>query len=166
MDALGWNLKQNNQDLLTIFNSAKSGLASKMGVTTSWMNNNPTKAALRLTPGFIDANNNSYDDRGEALNKMVTSSGTYDWGWNGYWWGWNGYWQGWDGLVSNATFNQNGFWQNFAWETLDEFGDGDHPSSYTQTQSVPEPTTISGLLGMALLALTARLKRHDSKIKT
>jgi hypothetical protein len=164
LDVLGWNLQQNNEDLLSIFNSAKSGLANKMGVTTTWMDTNTTQAALGLTPQYIDGNNNGYDDRGESLNKMINSSGRYNWGWNGYWWGWNGYWQGWDGLVSNATFNQNGFWQNFAWETLDEFGDGEYDNTdstaYSQTESVPEPTTISGLLGMAVLGIAARLKRR------
>jgi hypothetical protein len=158
LDVLGWNLQQNNQDLLSIFNSAKSGLASKMGVTTSWMDANTTQAALRLTPQYIDANNNGYDDRGESLNKMINSSGTYNWGWNGYWWGWNGYWWGWNGYWQNtANLTTDGFWQNFAWETLDEFGD---ESRSSQAQSVPEPTTIFGLLGMAVLGFVARLKRR------
>ncbi|MGH1394586.1 MAG: NF038122 family metalloprotease [Trichormus sp.] len=158
VDVLGWNLKQNNQDLLGIFNSAKSGLASKMGVTTSWMDANTTQAASLLTPQYIDANNNGYDDRGEALNKMINSSGTYNWGWNGYWWGWNGYWWGWNGYWQNtANLTNDGFWQNFAWETLDEFAD---ESRSSQAQSVPEPTTIFGLLGMAVLGFVARLKRR------
>jgi hypothetical protein len=176
IDVIGWDIQQNNQDLLTIFNSAKSGLASKMGVTTSWMDANSTQAALRLTPQFIDANNNKYDDRGEALNQMVTSSGTYNWGWNGYWWGWNGYWWGWNGYwQSSANLMADGFWQNAAWETLDECGDGDHDhdhdhhhdhcASDLQTQSVPEPTTISGLLGMALLGIASILQNRYQKIK-
>jgi PEP-CTERM motif len=167
LDAIGWDIQPNNQDLLTIFNSAKSGLASKMGVTDSWIDANPTQAALRLTPGFIDANKNGYDDRGEALNKMVNGSGTYNWGWNNYWWGWNGYWWGWNGYWQSSTnLTADGFWQNAAWETLDEFTDGQHDhdhdnfSSYSQTQSVPEPTTISGLLGMALLGMVVHLKRR------
>lgn len=160
LDVLGWNLQQNNQDLLSIFNSAKSGLASKMGVTTSWMDANSTQAALSLTPGFIDTNNNGYDDRGEALNQMVNSSGTYNWGWNGYWWGWNGYWWGWNGYwQSTANFMADGFWQNAAWETLDEF-EGNDSTNYSPTQSVPEPTTISGLLAMALLGLAGRCQRR------
>jgi hypothetical protein len=160
LDVLGWNRRNNTESLLTTFNSAKSGLAAKIGVTTTWMDNNPNRAALRLTPGYVDTNGNGRDDRGEALNRMITSSGRYNWGWSGYWWGWSGYWQGWDGLVANADFNQNGFWQNFAWSTLDENEDGDHPSSYSQTQSVPEPTTISGLLAMAVLGIAARFQRR------
>ncbi|WP_414753990.1 NF038122 family metalloprotease [Anabaena sp. CCY 9910] len=163
LDILGWNLQQNNQDLLTIFNSAKSGLATKMGVTTSWMDANTTQAALGLTPQYIDTNNNSYDDRGEALNKMITSSGTYNWGWSGYWWGWSGYWWGWSGYWQNTdNLATDGFWQNFAWETLDEFDDGnsDHLSGSSQAQSVPEPTTIFGLLGMAVLGIATKLKRR------
>ncbi|MBD2436315.1 NF038122 family metalloprotease [Nostoc sp. FACHB-110] len=162
LDVLGWNLQQNNQDLLSIFNSAKSGLASKMGVTTSWMDTNPAQAALSLTPGFIDANNNGYDDRGEALNKMINSSGTYNWGWNGYWWGWNGYWWGWNGYwQSTDNLIADGFWQNATWETLDEFeADSDHSTNDSQTQSVPEPTTISGLLAMALFSIFGRCQRR------
>ncbi|MBD2252652.1 NF038122 family metalloprotease [Nostoc parmelioides] len=163
LDALGWNLQQNNQDLLTIFNSAKSRLASKMGVTTSWMDANTTQAALRLTPQYIDANNNGYDDRGESLNKMINTSGTYNWGWNGYWWGWNGYWWGWNGYWQNtANLTTDGFWQNFAWETLDEYeySNSDHLSRSSQAQSVPEPTTIFGLLGMAVMGIATKLKRH------
>ncbi|UKO96582.1 NF038122 family metalloprotease [Nostoc sp. UHCC 0870] len=171
LDVMGWNRWNNTENLLTIFNSAKSGLAEKVGVATnywgylgtstyiSWMDAYPDWIASLLAPTYIDANANGRDDRGEALNSMITSSGRYNWGWNGYWWGWNGYWQGWDGLVANADFNQNGFWQNFAWSTLDENEDGDHPSSYSQTESVPEPTTISGLLAMAVLGIAARLKR-------
>jgi hypothetical protein len=175
LDALGWNLKQNNQDLLSIFNSAKSGLAEKVGVATnywgylgtstyiSWMDAYPDWIASLLAPTYIDANKNYLDDRGEALNNMVTTSGTYDWGWNGYWWGWNGYWWGWNGYWQNtANLTTDGFWQNFAWETLDEFGDGDHNnlSRSSQAQSVPEPTTIFGLLGMAVFGIAKRLKRH------
>ncbi|MBO3457213.1 NF038122 family metalloprotease [Aetokthonos hydrillicola Thurmond2011] len=159
LDALGWTLQQNNQDLTTIFNSAKSGLATKMGVTTAWMDANSAQAALSLTPGFIDANKNGYDDRGEALNKMVTSSGVYNWGWNGYWWGWNGYWWGWNGYWQNtANLTADGFWQNTAWETLDEFADGEHDNTYSQTQDVPEPTATSGLLAIALLGFAVRFQ--------
>ncbi|HBW28876.1 PEP-CTERM sorting domain-containing protein [Nostoc sp. PCC 7120 = FACHB-418] len=163
LDILGWNLQQNNQDLLSTFNSAKSGLATKMGVTTSWMDDNPTQAALLLTPQYIDANNNGYDDRGESLNQMINSSGTYNWGWNGYWWGWNGYWWGWNGYWQTTdNLTTDGFWQNFAWETLDEYEHGDHDylSGSSQSQSVPEPTTIFGLFGIAIMGIATKLKRR------
>jgi hypothetical protein len=63
----------------------------------------------------------------------------------------------------------DGFWQNAAWETLDEFADCEDDNSasttYSQTQSVPEPTATSGLLIIAVMALAARLKRRYSTIK-
>ncbi|MBW4616618.1 MAG: NF038122 family metalloprotease [Desmonostoc vinosum HA7617-LM4] len=170
LDVLGWDLQQNNQSLLTIFNSAKSGLASKMGVTTSWMDANSTLAALRLTPQFIDTNGNGKDDRGESLNKMVNDSGAYNWGWNNYWWGWNGRWQGWNGYwQSSANLTADGFWQNATWETLDEFEDGehnhdhdhDHLSSYSQ--SVPEPSSTLGLLGLVLFGIRSMIKGQGKK---
>jgi PEP-CTERM motif len=110
--------------------------------------------------------NNNRDDRDEQLDQMVSSSDVYKWGFGGYRWGFGGYRQGWSGLQSNATFAEQGFWQNAAWETLDEV-DGDHDhnhlSSYSQTQSVPEPTTIVGLLGMAVVAIASRLKLRCQK---
>jgi hypothetical protein len=180
LDVLGWDLKSNTQDLTTIFNSAKSGLATKMGVTTSWMDANATQAALKLTPQFIDADKDLLDDRGEALNKMVTSSGTYNWGWNGFWWGWNGFWWGWNGFwqSSSANLMVDGFWQNALWEKLDHdhencnhlfdnhdhnIFDDDHTSTISQAQSVPEPSGVIGILGIALLGMRSLLKKGVGK---
>jgi hypothetical protein len=92
--------------------------------------------------------NDTIRDRSSDVQQMMQESGIYNWGWSGYW-----------QSTGNLTTDVG---QNLAGENLDVFDN----SRYSSTQSVPEPTTISGLLGMALLALTARLKRHGSKIKT
>ena len=84
-----------------------------MEVTVEWMETNPVEAAEILTPDFVDENQNEIDDRGEKLHEMVVNSGeVYNWGWRGYWWGWRGYWQ------SGDNFDQDGFWQNFNFQTL------------------------------------------------
>ncbi len=102
---------------------------------------------LTITRNFIDSNggSNGLDDRGEALNEMITNSGeVYEWGWQGYWWGWQGYWWGWQGYwwgwqgywQSNSDFKQDGFWQNFSFQTI-ELSD----TSLLNTESSNSETT-------------------------
>ena len=72
------------------------------------------EVAELLTPDYLDQDNNGYDDRGEQLHEMVVNSGeVYNWGWSGFWWGWSGFWQSADDL------NEDGFWQNFSFQTIE-----------------------------------------------
>ncbi len=160
MNVLGWNLQQGDTNLTNVYNSAETRLAQKMGVTVNWMNANRSNGASLLTPNWIDTNKNNLDDRGEALNKMLASSGVYQWtgnsnswGANGYWWGWNGYWQ-------TANVSANSFWQNVAAETLDE----DEQTS-SEAISVSEPSSMTGLTGMALIGIASLLQRRRQKAR-
>ena len=139
-DAIGWDVQAGNINLETINTTAKTELAAKIistaqeegidirsGAITKWANGNDNKLnyarkqAAILTPDYIDLNNNNKDDRGEQLNQMVENSGNvYNWGWQGYWWGWQGYWWGWQGYwQSGDDLNQDGFWQNLNWQTVE-----------------------------------------------
>jgi PEP-CTERM motif len=165
MDVIGWDLRQGNTDLKTIYSSAKSNLAKKMGVTVGWIDANPNQAASILTPPWIDKDLDNKDDRGELLSEMIVNSGVYEYGWSGYKWGWNGYWWGWNGYwQSQKDFDKDGFWQHMSWETLDE-----EEASILQAQSVPEPSSWLGLLGLAGMSvfslLTRRGRRGELKIK-
>ena len=170
MDVLGWDLQAGGTDLSTLNSRAKALLAEKMGVTVEWMEANSDLAALLLTPTWLDADNNNLDDRGELLNQMVVSSGVYEWGWGGYWWGWGGYWWGWGGywqeqgdLDDLGDLAETGFWQNFSWQTVDT-ATINAPIKQIQTTaaSVPEPTSILGLLGLGLLGIGWR-RRGDRR---
>ena len=102
-------------------------------VTVEWLETNIEAAVDMLNPSYKDKDNNGLDDRGEKLNEMITGSNTYEWGWKGYWWGWKGYWWGWKGYWQNANANnnsQNGFWQHFSWQTID---DSNSSGSITET---------------------------------
>ena len=120
-DGIGWDIRTGDAALETIQTKAQAVLAEKMEVTVEWMETNPVEAAGILTPDFVDANQNEIDDRGEQLHEMVVNSGeVYEWGWRGYWWGWRGYWWGWRGYwQSGDNFDQDGFWQNFNFQTIE-----------------------------------------------
>jgi hypothetical protein len=117
-DAIGWDLKTGDADLATINAEAEAMLAEKMGIAVTELD--PSDASL-LTPDYLDTDVNGYDDRGEKLQEMIVNSGeVYEWGWKGYWWGWKGYWWGWKGYWQSASdLNQDGFWQNMSWQTID-----------------------------------------------
>ncbi len=145
-DVIGWDLQNKTSNLKTVYGDAKTKLAQKIGVSTSWFDLNLNQAASRLTPKWLDADNDKLDDRGEALDGMITSSEPYRWGWIPRWLTANGSWQGWNAsLQSNNNLSQDGFWQNMSWETLDE------DSILADSESVPEPSAILGLLGLAWL---------------
>ncbi|MBR8834839.1 MAG: NF038122 family metalloprotease [Stigonema ocellatum SAG 48.90 = DSM 106950] len=164
MNVLGWNLQQGDTNLTNVYNSAETRLAQKMGVTVNWMNANPSNGASLVTPNWIDTNKNNLDDRGESLNKMLASSGVYQWTANSYSWGANGYWWGWTGYWQTANVSANGFWQNVAAETLDEeepLDEGEPTSS--EAISVSEPSSMTGLIGMALVGIASLLQRRRQK---
>ena len=174
MDVIGWDLQSGEASLATLYSQSLNQLAQKMGVTVEWMAANSDLAALLLTPTWLDTDNNNLDDRGELLNQMVVSSEVYEWGWGGYWWGWGGYWWGWGGywqergdLDTLGDLSQQSFWQNFSWQTVDlpttDLPTTDTPIKQTQTTaaSVPEPSSVLGLLGLGLLSLGSWRRRGD-----
>ncbi|MDJ0703329.1 MAG: NF038122 family metalloprotease [Leptolyngbyaceae cyanobacterium MO_188.B28] len=164
-DAIGWDLQNGSTDLAALNTLAKEHLAQQLGMTVQELEANP-KAVAALTPEWIDGDGDGYDDRGELLNDMVVSSEVYDWGWSGFWWGYSGFWWGWSGFwQSTDELNQDGFWQNMAWQTVNS------PTKKVQMKpdpaspaSVPEPTSIFGLLGLGGMGLGSlyRRKRKDS----
>lgn len=140
MDVLGWDVQQGNIDFNTLYNDAQTQLLQKFGSS--------------LTPSqWIDKDGNKEDDRGELLNEMIDESGDiYQWGWKGYQWGWDGSWSGWNGYwQSRAELEQDGFWQNVAWQKMDF-----NESSSLEVKSTPEPTSLVGFLGLGLFAIISR----------
>ncbi len=140
MDVLGWDVQQGNIDFNTLYNDAQTQLLQKFGSS--------------FTPSqWIDKDGNKEDDRGELLNEMIDNSGDiYQWGWKGYQWGWDGSWSGWNGYwQSRAELEQDGFWQNVAWQKMDF-----NESSSLKVKSTPEPTSLIGLLGLSLLGIISR----------
>ena len=138
-DGIGWNIRTGDTSLETIYTEVKTELAEEIISTANeqgidikskklikWANgkdnkfNYAKKVASILTPEFVDENHNDLDDRGEQLNEMIANSGeVYEWGWRGFWWGWRGFWWGWKGFwQSGNDSNQDGFWQNFSFQTM------------------------------------------------
>jgi len=140
MDVLGWDVQQGNVDFTTLYNDAQTELLQKFG---------GSPAPLQ----WIDEDGNNRDDRGELLDEMIKDSGDiYKWGWDGYKWGWSGYWWGWSGYwQSHAELEQDGFWQNVAFQKMDF-----DTSSSVEVKSTPEPTSFIGLLGLGLLGIMSR----------
>ncbi|HHP7232342.1 MAG TPA: NF038122 family metalloprotease [Xenococcaceae cyanobacterium] len=143
-DAIGWDLKTGNLEntnLEAIHTEAKEVLVEKItapadesgidvdhNALTQWaatssasITETIAEATKVIAPDYVNENNNSKDDRGEMLREMIKDSGDiYKWGWKGYWWGWKGYWWGWKGYWQSANdFNQDGFWQNLSWQSID-----------------------------------------------
>lgn len=139
MDLLGWDVRQNNINLNTLYNDATTGLLQKFG-------------ASYTPPQWIDQNTDNIDDHSASLDKMIRRSGKiYEWGYTGYQWGANGFWWGWNGFwQSNAEFEQDGFWQNFSWQKMD------FDTSTVEVKSTPEPTSLIGLLGLSLFGIISR----------
>ena len=132
MDVLGWDVQQGNIDFTSLYNDAQTELLQKFGVS-------PTPLQ------WIDEDGDNIDDRGELLSDMIKECGQiYEWGWNGYWWGWNGYWQ------SHEELEQDGFWQNVAFQKMD------FETSTVEAKSTPEPTSLIGILGLGLLGIMSR----------
>ena len=158
IDVIGWDLQSGETSLSTTYNESLSQLAQQMGVTTEWMIANPEAAALLLTPTWLDDDNDNLDDRGELLQDMVVSSQVYDWGWSGYWWGWSGYWWGWSGYWQEHgdldNVSQEAFWQNFSWQTVNLA----NAETQATAASVPEPSSMSGLLSLGLMGLGSLLR--------
>ena len=163
LDVIGWDLLSSAPPDLAVLNAlARENLAQKMGVTPEWMSANPTAAAERLAPIWLNTDGDKYDDRGELLQEMIKSSKVYKsdkdgywWGWGGYWWGWGGYWQERDDVDEAA-----GLWQHMVWQTVE--------SPITDAQkaaaSVPEPAANTGLLGLAGLGLGGLLQGWRKKV--
>jgi hypothetical protein len=160
LDVIGWDLQNKSSSMETIYRDSKAALAQKIGVSVDWLDANSNQATSLLAPNWLDTDNDRLDDRGELLNSMIVNSGTtYEWGWSGYWWGWSGYWWGWSGYwQSNADFNKDGFWQHVSWQTIDEEGLAE-TSGTDSPQSVPEPSSLIGLLGLGWLIT----QRHKNK---
>ena len=139
MDVLGWDVQQGNIDFTSLYNDAQTELLQKFGVS-------PTPLQ------WIDEDGDNKDDRGELLSEMIKESGQiYEWGWNGYKWGWNGYWWGWNGYwQSHEELEQDGFWQNVAFQKMD------FETSTVEAKSTPEPTSLIGILGLGLLGIMSR----------
>ncbi len=140
MDLLGWDVRQNNINFNTLYNDAQTELLQKFGSS--------------YTPSqWIDKNTDNIDDRITLLDKMIRRSGKiYEWGYEGYKMGWDGSWSGWNGFnQSHAEFEQDGFWQNLAWQKMDF-----NESSSVEVKSTPEPTSLVGLLGLGLFAIISR----------
>ena len=141
-DGIGWDIRTGDFDLETIHTEAKEVLAEKItdvaeekgididdDVLEDWVEGEleddneldyVREIAELLTPDYIDVDNDDKDDRGEKLQEMIVNSGdVYEWGWRGFWWGWRGFWWGWRGFwQSGDNFNQDGFWQNFSFQTM------------------------------------------------
>ena len=139
MDLLGWDVRQNNINFNTLYNDAQTELLQNGSSFTP--------------PQWIDKNTDNIDDRSALLDKMIRGSGKiYEWGYTGNQWSKNGYWLGWNGFnQSYAELEQDGFWQNVAWQKMD-FDE----SSSVEVKSTPEPTSLVGLLGLGLFAIISR----------
>ena len=169
MDIIGWDLQSGGTNLATLHTRAKEQLAQEIGVTVAWMEAHPDAAALLLTPGWLDRDNNNLDDRGQRLHDMIVSSETYEWGWSGYWWGWSGYWWGWSGYWQEQGdmdyLPETAFAQHFSWQIVDAPATTTPANSTpANSASVPEPTSTMGLLEVGLLSIGAwRQRRGDRK---
>ncbi|MGB6296046.1 MAG: NF038122 family metalloprotease [Rivularia sp. (in: cyanobacteria)] len=139
MDLLGWDVRQNNINFNTLYNDAKTQLQQKFGSSYT-------------PPQWIDQNTDNIDDRSASLDKMIRKSGKiYEWGYQGYQWGANGFWWGWNGFwQSHEELEQDGFWQNFSWQTMD------FDTSTAEVKSTPEPTFLIGFIGLSLFGILSR----------
>ena len=161
-DGIGWDIRTGDADLETIHTEAKEVLAEEISdvakekgididddVLEDWVEGEleddneldyVREIAELLTPDYIDADNDDKDDRGEKLQEMIVNSGdVYEWGWRGYWWGWRGYWWGWRGYwQSGDNFNQDGFWQNLTWQTVE----GSNTPQLSTESSQPDISAI------------------------
>jgi hypothetical protein len=82
-------------------------------------------------------------DRTQDVGTMIQESKIYEWGYNCQ--------------ATNTCWKQEGLWQNFHWQTLNS-----SPSN-PQAKSVPEPTSLAGLLGIALLGIGSLFKSRHNK---
>lgn len=142
MDAIGWELQTANINFATLQAQAKQRLATRLGVTVAWLDANPVEAARRLG-----------QDRNQDVEKMIQDSEVYEWGSSGS--GRNCNTQGQTGSSSGCRW-QDGLWQDGKfqhglWDTLDD------------SKSVPEPSSIVGLLGLVGLGAIAKLKRQGKR---
>lgn len=139
MDLLGWDVRQNNINLNRLYDDAQSQLLEKFGSSFT-------------PPEWIDKNTDNIDDRSASLDKMIRRSGKiYEWGYQGNKWSKNGRWLGWNGFnQSYVEFEQDGFWQNLSWQTMD------FETSTVEVKSTPEPTSLIGLLGLSLFGIISR----------
>ena len=153
-DAIGWNRQGGGGNIilnyLLLENQVKQNLAQQLGVTVSWLNNNPSDAATLLS-----------EDRTQDVIDMIDASLIYDWGWgngnddddddddddNG------------DGNC-NPNCNsypvelaqilaQEGLFREFSWSTIQ-----------LEAKEVPEPGLTFGFLGLSLWASSSLLKRN------
>ncbi len=116
-----------------------------------------------LTPDYLDLDENNYDDRGEKLHEMITNSGeVYEWGWKGYWWGWKGYWWGWKGYWQSANeFDQDGFWQNLNWQTID-VSNATKPNNESSSQGELPGLNIFDISGDIVRDMIARANQTSN----
>jgi hypothetical protein len=82
-------------------------------------------------------------DRTQDVDTMIKESKIYEWGYNC--------------KATNTCWKQEGLWQDFHWQTLNS-----SPSN-PQAKSVPEPTSLAGLLGIALLGIGSLFKSRHNK---
>lgn len=131
MDAIGWNLGTGNINIATLHSQAKERLALRIGKTVAWLDANSVEAAQLLTT-----------NRDQDVDTMINQSQIYEWG---------------PGSCTPGTpgcWRQEGFWQNFSWQTLDTAG---------QVAKTPEPSSLIGLFGLIGLGLAARKKQSRPK---
>lgn len=136
MDAIGWDLGTGTVNFANLESAAKQRLAAKIGKTVAWLEANPLEAARLLS-----------QDRSQDVGTMIDQSKIYEWGSSGSSRNCNT-----QGQTSTGTGCrwQNAFWQHGYWEKY-EF------------KSVPEPSSIAGLLGLVGLGAIAKLKRHSKR---
>jgi hypothetical protein len=167
-DAMGYNLKSNTDNLLltdsnyrtSLYNRAIQNITTSLGRDANWLLNNKDTAAAILAPKWTDTDGNKKDDRGELIDSMIKDSQVYDWRIQGFWWRVQGFWQTtdkeWQGLSGylnqDSQAKDNGLWQLFDWQVIET------QNTSTDTQSVPEPSGLVGILGVALLGIRSLFK--------
>ena len=132
MDAIGWDLGTATTNLATLESQAKQRLATRIGKTVAWLDANPVEAARLLS-----------QDRSHDITTMIDQSKIYEWG---------------SQTCVRGTpgcFRQEGFWQHFSWQTLRS------SPSQSQAKSVPEPSSVVGLIGVIGVGLL--VKRRGKK---
>jgi hypothetical protein len=130
MDAIGWDLGQGNVNFATLNSQAKQRLAQRIGKTVAWLDANSIEAAQLLS-----------QNRDQDVATMIDQSQIYEWGLGICIPGLPGCWR------------QEGFWQNYSWQTLDTQG---------EVAKTPEPSSFIGLLGLVGLGFISRKKVKSS----
>ena len=123
MDVIGWDLGSREIDWVSVQNQAKERLAQQLGVDVGWLEANPVEAAQLLR-----------EDRFQDIEEMIEASQIYEWGWSRRSRGGssNGWWQG---LMK----------QHFLWQEVVPT-----ESASAESVSVPEPSSVVGLLGLGV----------------